>query len=175
LEFRRTATWRWSAGGAAAAAAPIRRRRRRVRSAGTRARRRLALHRRRTGARCTTGLRHQWWWLRCGPWRRRSPAGPARRREARPPRGRCGSSCQHASMAASRCLHTHGRTAALPKTHICPQRKERSSTSHARNPFNLNFFDSAQCLMVRRWRLIGYFPILYNPQKHTSLVPHRVS
>jgi hypothetical protein len=31
------------------------------------------------------------------------------------------------------------------------------------NPFNLNFFDSAQCLMVRRWRLIGYFPILYNP------------
>jgi hypothetical protein len=29
-----------------------------------------------------------------------------------------------------------------------------------RNPFNLNLFDSAQCLMVRRWRLIGYFPIL---------------
>jgi hypothetical protein len=25
---------------------------------------------------------------------------------------------------------------------------------------DLNFFDSAQCLMVRRWRLIGYFPIL---------------
>jgi hypothetical protein len=29
----------------------------------------------------------------------------------------------------------------------------------ARNPFNLNFSDSAQCLMVWRWRLIGYFPI----------------
>jgi hypothetical protein len=28
----------------------------------------------------------------------------------------------------------------------------------------LTFFDSAQCLMVRRWRLIGHFPILYNPQ-----------
>jgi hypothetical protein len=28
---------------------------------------------------------------------------------------------------------------------------------------DLNFFDSAQCLMVRRWRLIGYFPVLYNP------------
>jgi hypothetical protein len=28
---------------------------------------------------------------------------------------------------------------------------------------HLNFFDSAQCLMVRRWRLIGHFPILYNP------------
>jgi hypothetical protein len=28
---------------------------------------------------------------------------------------------------------------------------------------DLNFFDSAQCLMVRRWRLIGLFPILYNP------------
>jgi hypothetical protein len=28
---------------------------------------------------------------------------------------------------------------------------------------DLNFFDSAQCLMVRRWRLIGHFPILYNP------------
>ena len=28
---------------------------------------------------------------------------------------------------------------------------------------DLNFFDSAQCLMVRRWRLIGQFPILYNP------------
>jgi septal ring factor EnvC (AmiA/AmiB activator) len=38
--------------------------------------------------------------------------------------------------------------------------RQVGSTSHARNPFNLNFFDSAQCLMVRRWRLIGYFPIL---------------
>jgi hypothetical protein len=28
---------------------------------------------------------------------------------------------------------------------------------------DLNFFDSALCLMVRRWRLIGHFPILYNP------------
>jgi hypothetical protein len=28
---------------------------------------------------------------------------------------------------------------------------------------DLNFFDSAQCLMVRRWRLIGHFPILHNP------------
>jgi hypothetical protein len=57
-----------------------------------------------------------------------------------------------------------GNTFAAPlRTDICPQRKERSSTSHARNPFNLTFFDSAQCLMVRRWRLIGYFPILYNP------------
>jgi hypothetical protein len=45
--------------------------------------------------------------------------------------------------------------AASLRTDICPQRKESSSTSHARNPFNLNFFDSAQCLMVRRWRLIG--------------------
>jgi hypothetical protein len=27
----------------------------------------------------------------------------------------------------------------------------------------LTFFDSAHCLMVRRWRLIGHFPILYNP------------
>jgi hypothetical protein len=53
--------------------------------------------------------------------------------------------------------------AASLRTDICPQWKESSSTSHARNPFNLNFFDSAQCLMVRRWRLIGYFPILYNP------------
>jgi hypothetical protein len=50
--------------------------------------------------------------------------------------------------------------ASLRTDDICPQRKESSSTSHARNPFNLNFFDSAQCLMVRRWRLIGYFPVL---------------
>jgi hypothetical protein len=50
------------------------------------------------------------------------------------------------------------------RTDICPQRKERSSTSHARNPFNLFFlFLFGSCLMVRRWRLIGYFPILYNP------------
>jgi hypothetical protein len=55
--------------------------------------------------------------------------------------------------------------AASQRTDICPQRKERSSTSHAWNPFNLNFFDSAPCLMVRRWRLIGYFPILYNPTR----------
>ena len=55
------------------------------------------------------------------------------------------------------------RSQASLRTDICPQRKESSSTSHARNPFNLNFFDSAQCLMVRRWRLIGCFPILYNP------------
>jgi hypothetical protein len=31
-------------------------------------------------------------------------------------------------------------------------------------PFtDLNFFDSAQCLMVRRWCLIGHFLILFNP------------
>jgi hypothetical protein len=41
--------------------------------------------------------------------------------------------------------------AASLRTDICPQRKG-TSTSHARNPFNLNFLDSAQCLMVRRWR-----------------------
>jgi hypothetical protein len=29
-------------------------------------------------------------------------------------------------------------------------------------------FLSAQCLMVRRWRLIGYFPILYNPTPSSS-------
>jgi hypothetical protein len=34
--------------------------------------------------------------------------------------------------------------AASLRTDICPQRKERSSTSHARNPFNHNLFDSAQ-------------------------------
>jgi hypothetical protein len=30
--------------------------------------------------------------------------------------------------------------AASPRTDICPQRKESSSTSHARNPVNLSFF-----------------------------------
>jgi hypothetical protein len=36
-------------------------------------------------------------------------------------------------------------------------------------PFpDLNFFVSAQCLMVRRWRLIGHFPILYNPTLTTT-------
>jgi hypothetical protein len=50
---------------------------------------------------------------------------------------------------------TGGTFAASLRTDICPQRKESSSTSHARNPFNLNFFDSAQCLMVRRWRLLA--------------------
>jgi hypothetical protein len=30
-------------------------------------------------------------------------------------------------------------------------------------------FDSAQCLMVRRWRLIGYFPILYNPLREEGV------
>jgi hypothetical protein len=36
-------------------------------------------------------------------------------------------------------------------------------------PFpDLNFFDSAQCLMVRRWRLIGHFPILYNPPRRPA-------
>jgi hypothetical protein len=34
--------------------------------------------------------------------------------------------------------------AASLRTDICPQRKESSSTSHARNPFNLNFFDSVR-------------------------------
>jgi hypothetical protein len=57
-------------------------------------------------------------------------------------------------------LHAGNTFAASLRTDICPQRKESSSTSHARNPFNLNFFDSAQCQMVRSWRLIGYFPIL---------------
>jgi hypothetical protein len=56
----------------------------------------------------------------------------------------------------------------------CPQRKGSSSTSHARNQFNLNFFDSAQCLMVRRWRLIGHFPILYNPIETILNCNHRV-
>jgi hypothetical protein len=42
------------------------------------------------------------------------------------------------------------------------------STHVLSHPLNdLNFFDSPQCLMVRRWRLIGHFPILYNPlQRH---------
>jgi hypothetical protein len=89
--------------------------------------------------------------------------------------GGCGGVCTHPLLDA-----------ASLRTDICQQRKESSSTSHARNPFNLNFFlfgsvsdgpevalnwlfpdliffDSAQCLMVRRWRLIGYFLILYNP------------
>jgi hypothetical protein len=43
----------------------------------------------------------------------------------------------------------------------------------ATHPFNLNLFDSAQCLMVRRWRLIGHFPILYNPC-HASRLTHGV-
>jgi hypothetical protein len=34
---------------------------------------------------------------------------------------------------------------------------------HARNPFNLHLFYSAQCLMVRRWRLIGHFPYPIQP------------
>jgi hypothetical protein len=59
--------------------------------------------------------------------------------------------------------------AASLRTDISPQRKESSSTSQARNPFNLNFFDSAQCLWVRRWRLIGHFPILYNPRVRAAL------
>jgi hypothetical protein len=58
--------------------------------------------------------------------------------------------------------------ASLP-TDICPRRKECSSMSHARNPFNLYSFDSAQCLMVRRWRLIDYSPILYNPPSSSPL------
>ena len=33
--------------------------------------------------------------------------------------------------------------AASLRTDICPQRKESSSTSHARNPFNLSFFEYA--------------------------------
>jgi hypothetical protein len=51
------------------------------------------------------------------------------------------------------------------RTPVRSEKKARpnSATSQLRNPFNLNFFDSAQCLMVRRWRLIGLFPILYNP------------
>jgi hypothetical protein len=35
------------------------------------------------------------------------------------------------------------------------------------------FFDSAQCLMVRRWRLIGHFPILYNPLTAMQKVANR--
>jgi hypothetical protein len=34
------------------------------------------------------------------------------------------------------------------------------------NPFNLVFLYSAQCLMVRRWRLIGYIPLSYIPPPH---------
>jgi hypothetical protein len=38
-------------------------------------------------------------------------------------------------------------------------------------PFpDLNFFYSAQCLMVRRWRLIGHFPFLYNPHPVQDLL-----
>jgi hypothetical protein len=48
--------------------------------------------------------------------------------------------------------------AASLRTGICPQRKESSSTSLARNPFNLNFFDSAQCLMGPEVALNWLFP-----------------
>jgi hypothetical protein len=53
-----------------------------------------------------------------------------------------------------RSFSTHGHLSAA---------KGSSSTSHARNPFNLNFLIQLCGLMVRKWRLIGYFPILYNP------------
>jgi hypothetical protein len=95
---------------------------------------------------------------------------------------KCESECRTIAKACEEVRHLHpprirtptaphclmpaiiGNTfAASLRTDICPQRKESSSTSHARNPFNLNFFYSAQCLVVLRWRLIGYFPILYHP------------
>jgi hypothetical protein len=49
-----------------------------------------------------------------------------------------------------------------------PSHQTQSEPSPLRLALNwlfpdLNFFDLAQCLMVRRWRLIGHFPILYNP------------
>jgi hypothetical protein len=52
---------------------------------------------------------------------------------------------------------------------ICPQRKEARPRLYARNPFNLNFLTRLCGLMVRRWRLIGYFPILYNPLREEGL------
>ena len=53
-----------------------------------------------------------------------------------------------------------------------PVRSGRACTPLARN---LNFFDSAQCLMVRRWRLIGYLPILYNPPRPSHAQPVSLS
>jgi hypothetical protein len=63
----------------------------------------------------------------------------------------------HSKTLDSTIKPNHPKAASL-RTDICPQRKESSSTSHARNPFNLNFLDSAQSLMVRRWRLNWLFP-----------------
>jgi hypothetical protein len=59
------------------------------------------------------------------------------------------------------CFQTNPHATLYARTSVRSEKKARPRL--ARNPFNLNFFDSAQCLMVRRWRLIGYFPILYNP------------
>jgi hypothetical protein len=68
-----------------------------------------------------------------------------------PPRGEDATELAHADMTALPKTDTNytalslipitGNTfAASLRTDICPQRKESSSTSHARNPFNLNFF-----------------------------------
>jgi hypothetical protein len=42
-------------------------------------------------------------------------------------------------------------------------RSEKKARPRLTLGIRLTFLNSAQCLMVRRWRLIGYFPILYNP------------
>jgi hypothetical protein len=46
-----------------------------------------------------------------------------------------------------------------------PQRKEARPLSHALTSDKYNFLTARLCgLMVRRWRLIGYFHILYSPR-----------
>jgi hypothetical protein len=56
-------------------------------------------------------------------------------------------------------IHTH-----LSPVTLCPQPKEAQPLSQL-DTRSIQHFDSTACgLMVRRWRLIGYFPILYYPQ-----------
>jgi hypothetical protein len=59
----------------------------------------------------------------------------------------------------------HVNTVRSFSTHGHQSAAKGSSTTVSRSDIRLiHFFNSAICgLMVRRWRLIGYFPILYNP------------
>ena len=59
-----------------------------------------------------------------------------------------------------------GNTVRSFSTHGQQSAAQGSSTTVSRSDIRLiQYFDSSALGLVRRWRLIGYFPIIYNPHR----------
>jgi hypothetical protein len=77
--------------------------------------------------------------------------------------------CTAPSLMLDQQLMVTRFAASLP-TDICPAAKESSTTASRSDIRKIQYLDSSAHGLVRRWRLIGYFPIHLLPPVHDQPV-----